>query len=298
MLPSTLRWRGTPLFLCALLMATPATQAQAEAPRRIVSVGGALTEIVFALGAGERVVAVDTTSTYPPAATELPDVGYMRRLSAEPILGLTPDLVMLIENSGPAAALDQLAEAGTPLLRVADRPSLDGVADKITAVAEALELEAEGAALTARLKTQAKLLETALAGVTERPRVLFLLSAGRGAPMAGGTGTSAEAIIELAGGRNAVADFADYKPLSPEAAASLPAEVILVSERTLEALGDEAALAANPAFAGRRVVAMDGMFLLGFGPRTVEAAAELARHLHPDLKLPDLSDPQLVEGAQ
>ena len=265
-----------------------AAPALAEA-ERLISVGGSVTEIVYALGAGDRLVAVDSTSSYPPAADDLPDVGYMRRLSAEPILALQPELLLLVEDAGPQATIDQLRAAGVRIVTLPDEPSLVGVRKKIGQVAAALELPEAGEALVQRIEAAQRDVAEKLMAVSSRPSVLFLLSVGNGAPLAAGRGTSAAGIIELSGGRNALDGFAGYKPLSPEAAAAAQPDVILVTARTLERLGGREALlarpelAASPAASAGRLIAMDALLLLGFGPRTAEAMAKLGQALHPDV---------------
>ena len=255
---------------------------------RIVSVGGAVTEIVYALGMSDRVVAVDSTSRYPEEARSKPDVGYMRRLAAEPILAMGPSLVLAVADAGPPAVLDQLREAGLRVELIPDEPSPRGVLEKIDRVAEVLRRRAKGRVLVARLKAKFNALSRAVAGLPSRPRVLFLLSIGQGgAPLAAGRNTAAAGIIELAGGVNAVAAFEGYKPLSSEAAVAAAPDVILVTNRSLRLLGGPEGLLAIPEIAltpageGRRVVAMDGLLLLGFGPRTAAAVDLLAERLHP-----------------
>jgi len=262
-------------------------------PDRIVAVGGSVTEIVYALGEKDRLIAVDSTSTYPPAAGELPNVGYLRALSAEPILALEPALLLAEPDAGPPSAIEQIRDAGVPVRLVSDRPSPEGVIEKVSEVAAVLDVPDKGEALARRLEREFERLRRDLADIAERPRVLFLLSVGNGAPLAAGRETSAEGIIALAGGRNAVTGYSDYKPLTPEAAVELAPEAILIDSRSLAALGGEDALlarpevAATPAGRAGRVIAMDGMFLLGFGPRTPEAARKLAAALHPGLTLAD-----------
>ena len=252
----------------------------------VVSIGGAITEIAYALGAGDRLVARDSTSVWPEAALALPDVGYLRRLSAEPILAMRPGLILLEADAGPPAALDQLRAAGANVATIPDAPTPAGVVDKVAAVAAALGLEAEGRALAARLEREFAEVRARAAAVEDPPRVLFLLSVGQGAPMAAGRDTSADSIIALAGAANAVAGFEGYKPLSMEAAAGAAPDVLLVTERTLDRLGGRGALLARPEVAatraGRegRLVVMDGLLLLGFGPRAPEAARLLADEIH------------------
>lgn len=264
-----------PGLLLALL---PVWAGGAEA-QRVVAVGGALTEIVYALGEDGRLVATDTTSRHPPPAEDLPKVGYQRSLSAEGVLSLRPDLVLASEDAGPPAALDRIRSAGVRLVTVAGEDSPRGVLDKVKGVAAALGREAAGTALAARLERELDALESLepLAGT----RVLFLLNVGRGAPMVAGHDTSADAIIRLAGAANAMPDHEGYKPISPEGVVLAAPSVILLTARTLELSGGVdgvlrmPGLAHTPAGQARRVVAMDGLLLLGFGPRTAEAARGL-----------------------
>jgi len=260
--------------------------------KRVVSVGGAVTEIVYALGLSDHVIAVDSTSRYPDQVTSKPNVGYMRQLAAEPILALDPSLVLAVEDAGPPAVLDQLREAGLPVVLVPDDPSPRGVLDKVARVAAALDEQEKGRALRTRLETELNALAAAVTRLPVRPRVLFLLSVGGGgAPLAAGRKTSAAGIIELAGGVNAIDAFEGYKPLSPEAAVAAAPDVILVTNRSLGLLGGETGLlsipeiALTPAGQSRRVVAMDGLLLLGFGPRTGVAIEQLAGRLHPGISL-------------
>ncbi|KAA5606429.1 ABC transporter substrate-binding protein [Roseospira marina] len=277
-----------PFAAALLLVALGIVPASAEPPVRVVSVGGAVTEIVYALGMQDRLVAVDATSIYPPAAEDLPDVGYMRQLAAEPILALDPDLVLMIEDSGPPETLAQLEAAGLPIAPIPDTPTIAGVRDKIRRVADALDRPEEGAALAAEVERAYTAVVDRLEGVTHRPRVLFLMAMGGGAPMAAGADTPAAAVIAMAGGQPAVPEMTGFKPLSPEAAAAAAPDVILVPDRTVEALGGAEAILARPELAatpaGRtgRLVSMDIMLLLGFGPRLPEAVADLATELHPD----------------
>ena len=284
-------------LLMALLLAVGLSgPASADDRPRVVSIGGAVTEIVYALEAQDRLVGVDSTSLHPAAAQELPDVGYMRRLSAEPILSLDPELVLATADAGPASALEHLRSAGVEVVDIPDAPSPAGVVDKVRAVAAALDIPERGDALANGLQRRFDRLRARLTGVGETPRVLLFLAAGRGTPMAAGTDTAGDGIIALAHGRNAVQTFTGYKPLSREAVVAAAPDVFLTTQRTLEQLGGRAQLLARPELAstaaGRagRLLVMDGLLLLGFGPRTPQAAARLAEQLHGSLEMPDLSE--------
>ncbi len=261
----------------------------------IVSIGGDVTEIVYALGAGDRVIAVDITSREPKVARDLPQVGYMRQLSAEPILSLSPKLILAVADSGPPPVLDQLKAAGACLVLVPDDHSTEGVLKKVDAVADALGRRAEGDALKSRLAADFAALQSTVAAFKDQPSVLFLFSVGEGAPMVGGRDTSADSIIRLAGGRNAIEDFTEFKPVSSEGLIAAKPDVLLVTELTLEKLGGVEGLlqrtdvAQTPAGKAKRVVAMESLLLLGFGPRTPQAIRDLAVALHPGAAVPDLT---------
>jgi iron complex transport system substrate-binding protein len=292
-------------LLCTLVAAPPARAQVGEPGGRILSLGGAVTEIVYALGAGDRLVGADATSIHPPEAAALPKVGYVRALGAEGILSLDPDRVLATEEAGPPAVIDAVAAAGVPVMRVGAGHGTDVALERISAVGAALGEHRRAAVLRQAVEGDLARLRAALAGAAPtRPRVLFVLGSGRGAPMVAGTGTAAEAMVALAGGVNAVTGYAGYKPLSPEAAAALEPDVILTTAQALEGIGGGAALLGRPEIAltpaGRlgRLVAFDAAYLLGFGPRMAQAARDLAQALHPGLALPELAGPPRADGSR
>jgi iron complex transport system substrate-binding protein len=255
--------------------------------QRVVSIGGAVTEIVAALDAMCRVIATDTTSLYPKAVFDLPRVGYMRALAAEGIVALNPSLVLVSDRSGPEAVLRQIKDAGLDLRLIHDEPQIEAIAPKIIAVGEALNLKAQANALATAVANDIAALRAQVAALKNKPRVLFLLSVARAQPMAGGADTSADAMIRLAGGINA-ATVNGFKPISAESAIDLAPDAILMMNQTLEAAGGIDAvlslpgLAASNAAKHRRVIAMEGTYLLGLGPRVAHAGRDLAAALHPE----------------
>ncbi|AMY68765.1 heme/hemin ABC transporter substrate-binding protein [Frigidibacter mobilis] len=262
----------------------------AAAQERVLAIGGSVTEIVYMLGEQHRLVGRDTTSSYPPEAEALPDVGYMRQLSPEGVLSVSPELILMEAGAGPAETLDTLASAGVKTVTVPDEFSPAGVLAKVRSVAEALGVPEKGEALAADL--DARMQETLAKVAAESgtaPQVLFILGNSGGRLMGAGRDTAAAAMIELAGGVSAIDSFAGYKALTDEAIAVAAPDVILAMERG-EGAGahgsDEyithPALAQTPAGQGEHVVRMPGMFLLGFGPRTPEAIAALHAALYPD----------------
>ena len=273
------------LLLCAApVLAHAADRVEPPGkPARLISVDGAVTEILYALGAEEQLVGVDTTSLYPAATEDVAKVGYKRALSAEGILSLQPDLLLATDDAGPPEVLEQIARAGVNTHRIPDTATVAGLHETIAAVAEVLERAEAGAALSAQLDQELAQLEAATEANRSRPRVLFLLHIGSGNDLAAGRDTAADTVIRLAGGENVLHDaFSGYKPLSAEAALAAAPDAILVTQRNLEQLGsldavlERGALKATPAGQARRVLAMDGPLLLAFGPRLAVAAAQLA----------------------
>lgn len=273
-----------PLLAVALTLASVTARADGG---RVLAIGGSVTEIVFMLGEGDRLVAVDSTSLYPPKARELPNIGYMRTLSAEPILALAPDLVLADGDAGPDAVIDQIEAAGVTLVRLPKTVDIGGVPDKIRTVARALGVEEAGDYMAGQVEAKATALSAEAKMKPNPPRVLFLLSIGKGAPLAAGRNTAAAGIIEAAGGINAVDGYDGYKPLSPEAAVLANPDIILVPNRTLHQMGGTDAilnrpeLSATNAALNRRLVAVDALLVFGFGPRVAEAIELLSDAFHP-----------------
>lgn len=262
-----------------------APAAFAETPSRVIAAGGSVAEIIHALGAGDRLIARDTTSSFPPEVLSLPDIGYVRALSSENLIAMAPDMVIAEHDAGPPEVLDVLQRSGIALVMAPQALDPDGVAAKIDAVATALDLPDAGAALQARVAAQLEQARIAGDGLPRSPRVMFILSMQGGRLLVGGQGTSAEAMILLAGGTNAVTALDGYKPLTDEAAIAANPDLILMMDRGGDHAVVLADIVAHPALRltraaiDQRVVSMDGLYLLGFGPRTGDAALELNAHL-------------------
>lgn len=256
---------------------------------RIVSLNGDITEIIFALGLGDYVVGVDSSATYPPERTKtLPNIGYQRRLSAEGILALNPTLVIGDEASGPPEALAQISAAGVPLAITADPPTLDAPAQKIRFVAQALGIPQRGERLAAQVEAEIARARDLANRITNPPHVLFLYLRGTDVQQVAGLRTPIDVMITAAGGLNAGAEagIVDFKPLSPEVVIAAQPDVILVLTKGLESVGGVdglltiPGLADTPAGKQRRIIAHDDLYLLGMGPRTGQALAELAQEFY------------------
>jgi iron complex transport system substrate-binding protein len=252
---------------------------------RIISLGGDLTEIVYALGAADALIARDSTSGFPDDVLALPDVGYVRALNAEGILALSPTLVIASPEAGPPEAIDQLRAAGVTVVIPPSGFSQDALMARIDVIGEALDQDDAADTLTDRLSRRID--EAAREAKRESsPKVLFLLSGRDGSPMAAGMDTAADAMIALAGGQNVFNTHAGYKAYSFEAMADAQPDVIMMMDHSLAQMGGVDAMRAHPAIgltpAARygRIIASDGSFLLGFGPRLPEAIEFVSDGFH------------------
>ena len=272
--------------LAAPVIANGTESAATKPAQRIVALGGDVTEIVYALGEDRRLVCDDETALYPPAATHLPRVGYLRTLSAEGVLACRPDLILASQDAGPAAAMAQLKSSGVRVVQVTSEHSLDAAALKITTVAQALGTPERGRALLERFESALRATRAELTAYPAHPRALFVMTQGPGGVMAAGRDTAADAMLRLAGADNVAASFRGYKPLTPESAVALSPEVIVIADSAIRALGGEQAIRLRPEFAltpaaeSGRIVSIDALLLLGFGPRTPQALSQLASALH------------------
>lgn len=261
--------------------------ARAEPVADVITIGGSITEIAYALGQGHRLLARDTTSTYPEEAQALPDVGYMRNLSAEGVLVYAPSLIVSEEGAGPPEVIDILEAASVDLHLVPTGYDVDGIGLKIRLVGEALEVPERAEELASQVESALKnAKDRANRSAGDPKRVLFILSTQGGRLLASGSDTGADAIIHLAGAVNAVSGFKGYKNLSDEAVAAAAPDVVLMMDRSGDHTLDDnslfaiPALSATPAAQSRSVVRMNGLYLLGFGPRTAEAVIDLNTALY------------------
>ena len=266
--------------------APAAAPGDAEVPR-VVALGGSVAEAVYALGAGDLLVARDLSATYPAEVLRKPDVGYFRMIGAEGVLSTNPTLVLADPAAGPPEALAQLEAAGVRVVRLPGGSSPDSVKAQVRAVAAALGREEAGEAVVDSLETRLAAVAARVAAAPERPRVLFVLGQGGGALQLAGRDTNADTFIRLAGGANAFPAAEGYTAITPEAVVEAAPDVILLLERTvqvaggLDALLGRADLQLTPAAREGRVVVLPDA-ALAFGPSLGAFAERFARALHPE----------------
>lgn len=260
----------------------------AEAPARIITLSSALTETTDALGLGSRIVATDVTSEFPAYVKKLPKVSRNRSLSVEGIMMYRPDIVLAPENDIPKNIAGQLKKAGIRVVAIRQEFSEKGAARFISEVGAALGVSPVATSLIHNTDQQLQSLKQQLAAGKNTPqKVLFIYARGAGTMSVAGKGSNMDAIIQMAGGRNAVQEFADFKPYSTEALISANPDVILLFDFGASSLGGKNAILKLPGVsltnAGKRqrIVEVDGPLMVNFSTRLPAAIKDLHDKLYP-----------------
>ncbi|TVR18956.1 MAG: hypothetical protein EA396_13215 [Anaerolineaceae bacterium] len=308
------------LLLCALLILTvSASFAQDEIPddsdqivytvvdafgdtvtitptdlERIISIGGAVTEILYDLGMGDNIIAVDVSSIYPPQTADLPTVGYLRFLSAEPVLSYEPSLIITTEDAGPVDTLRLIQSVGIPVLIVPAEDTPEGAAEKIRTVAAGVGKSDEAEAIIEAMRRDIERAQALVEMVETRPRVLFVFAGSNIALGVLGRASGGHQMLELVNVENAITIEDGYIPLTAEAIVAAAPDIILTTSLSVERVGgvenflNLPGISLTPAAQNGRIVyeQMDDLFLLGFTPRLGDAILNLTYLLHEDLPRP------------
>lgn len=267
------------------------TKVTVTSTDRIVPLTGALNEIVFTLGLGKHVVARDITATFEQAA-DLPVVTRAHDVSAESVLSLKPTLVLADTSTGPAEAIDQIRDAGIPLVVVEPARSLTDVGPRIDTVAAALGVKTAGDELKRRTESRIAAVRKSIPEPADgkKPRVAFLYLRGSAAVyLIGGSESGAASLLEAAGAADAGKESGlkkDFTAITSEALAKAAPDAILVMSKGLDSVGGMDGLvkipgvAQTPAGMDRRVVTVDDGVLLNYGPRTDQVLKSLVDQLY------------------
>ncbi|MEU6847054.1 ABC transporter substrate-binding protein [Streptomyces sp. NPDC046716] len=277
----------------------PAEVASADGKRvtvreadRIVPLSGSLSELVFTLGLGKHVVARDITATFDQAK-KLPVVTRNHDVSAESVLSLKPDLVLAEATTGPAEAMQQIRDAGIPVVVIAPATGLSDVGTRIQAVADTLGVPAAGRKLTQRSEDRIAAVRKTIPkpkSAKDRPRVAFLYLRGSASVyLLGGKESGATSLLEAAGAVDAGAASGlkkDFTAITSEALAKAAPDAILVMSKGLESVGGIDGMvkipgvAETPAGVDRRVVSVEDGVLLNYGPRTDQVLRSIVKQLY------------------
>ncbi|MGL5969824.1 MAG: heme/hemin ABC transporter substrate-binding protein [Kluyvera sp.] len=256
-----------------------------QGAQRIVVAGGSLTELIYAMGAGNRVVGVDETTSFPLQTDALPHIGYWKQLSSEGILSLRPDSFITWQDAGPQLVFDQLRAQKVQVITLPRIPAtVDQMYANIDTLAESLGAQEQGKALINDLRQRLAKVAQSSASKAAPVKALFILSAGGSAPQVAGKGSVADAVMALAGAQN-VAKHPQYRSYSAEALIAANPEVIIVTSQMiggdLNRLSTIAGITHTAAWKNQRIVSIDQALILGMGPRVADAVETLHRQFWP-----------------
>jgi len=253
---------------------------QSTSENKIVSLNGAITETIAALGKGGEIVGKDVTSTYPADLTAK-DLGHVGRgMTIEGLMSVNPTLIIGTTKEENPDLMGKIKESGIKLELVDQEYSVEGAKNLIKKVSEII-----GVSEVQNLNDKIDADLAQMQAFEKKPKVLFIYARGAGNLMVAGTGTPMEALIKIAGADNAVTEFADFKPLTPESLIQGNPDVILMFDSGIQSMGGMDGILKVPgieqtnAGKNKKIVTMDGGLMSNFGPRVGEAALELNKKL-------------------
>lgn len=267
-----------------------AANTDASTLERIVSVGGDATEILYALGLDKKIVAVDSTSMYPKDALETKaNVGYLRQLTTEGVLSTGATVLIASAQAGPPDVVRALKSSNIRFETLPGNEAPENISEKVRFVGKIFNVPDKAEALASDVTQRFAALAEKRKAITKKIKAVFILGVNNGRANVAGTGSTADIVLGLAGADNAAASLHGYKPLTDEALISLAPEVIVTMKR--EGGGNAAEFVSalpgykeSPAGKAGRIIEMDGNYLLGFGPRTPQAAEELMASIYSNKK--------------
>lgn len=254
---------------------------------KIITIGGSISETVYALGKGELVIATDASTTFPPAVFKLPRVPYVRNLTSEGILSLGPTLILSSDDANPVSAVQQIRDAEVDMLLIEEEESLEGVINKLEIIGNILSEKEKANEIIEENKSNYALAKELRGTFPTKPTVMFVLAVrGGNSFMIGGKNTGASSMIELAGGKNAFDSFEGYKTATMESILAANPDFILVMQSRFEEIAAGAkntpGVNITTAVQKNQIIGMDGNLLLGFGPRFGSAILDLMKLIHPE----------------
>tara|TARA_B100001996_G_scaffold67342_2_gene48997 strand:+ start:926 stop:1756 length:831 start_codon:yes stop_codon:yes gene_type:complete len=256
----------------------------ASNPSRITVAGGSITEILYFLNEEDKIIAIDVTSNYPKDVKKYPSIGYVRNLSAEGILSLNPTLIIGEDDMGPQNVINQINRTGVEINILTEKHSSEGIIEKIQCIGEIIGRKDKANRLIKDKILPKKIELDELSQLLKDLdiKVMFILNMDSGSPIVGGRETSADGFIEMMGVKNAFNSFEGWKPVGIESIIKASPDYILISNRgahsfgNIEMLNNHHAIKHTPAAKNNNIIALDGMEMLGFGPRTINTALKLS----------------------
>ena len=271
------------VILCSIAIASNACE-KASDPSRITSAGGSVTEIIYLLNAEDNLIAVDVTSNYPPEARKLPSIGYVRQLSAEGVLSLDPTIIIGEDDMGPPSVLDQIKRTQVEITIIPEDHNIEGILKKIECISSVIGINSEAIINNTIIPKISKLNQLIQEG--KKKKIIYILGMQSGSPLVAGNNTSGDGLINISGGINPFSSFEGWKPVGTESIIEASPDLIIISERglngfgTMEDLRMHPALYLTPASQNNKIISIDGMASLGFGPRTIDSAIQVSETLN------------------
>jgi len=268
------------IIILVLSFSLAAERSAAQA-KRIITLSSAISETVNALGYGRRILATDVTSVSPEEINRLPKVSRNRSFSVEAITGFRPDLILVPEGDFSKENLYQFKSLGIRVVTIRQEFSVQGATKFIRQIAAAIGDKARGEQLAQKTENSVNITLSQLKKGNKSPKVLFIYARGVGTMNVAGKGSSMDAIIKLAGGKNAIQEFSDFKPYTTEALVKSNPDIILMFDFGLSSLGGREAFLDLPGVAytnagkNKRIVEMNGPLLINFSNRLPEAIKAL-----------------------
>lgn len=271
------------VLVALLIFSACTTQKEKEVgvtDKRIVSLNGTITEVLFELGENKQLVGVDVTSTYPKKAEKIANLGHISHLNMESVLGLKPTHVLAFDDELDSELKERLKASGITVVSFKRQFTVNGAKQLILDIASWAGKRKQADAIVQQMDRDLE----KVAILKNAPKVLFIYARGAGTLMVGGEGTPIEKVIDLAGGKNVGTGFIQYKPLTGEAVIAANPDVLLMFDSGAQSLGpggvlDIPGVSLTNAGKNKRIVLMDGQLLSGFGPRLGKAVYQLNQAL-------------------
>ncbi|GFD87101.1 hemin ABC transporter substrate-binding protein [Alteromonas marina] len=249
--------------------------------QKLITAGGTITEIVFALGAGERVIAVDQSSQYPEAVKQLPMVGYYRELAAEGVLSFAPDKILAIEGVGREEVIKQIESTGVQVVVYNKPNSTDGLVELIKQLADDLGKAEQAKQIIAKFNAS---LPSETANNTPSVKAVFLLSASDRGLIAAGSETVPQLIFNYAGIENIASEHTGFKGINNEALALHQPDFLVAPRHVVMGAGGKEKFCQSPnlsllkAAQQCKLLVMDSLQSLGMTPRLADAIATVKNY--------------------
>lgn len=253
---------------------------------KIISLSGFTTGLLYDLGYGKQLVGVDVTSVYPAQVNQLPKLGHISQLNAEAILALEPTVIFMEKMEQTPEAITQIENAGVKVVAVPTSSCLYNAVNAANSIKKTISVPSETIeTLQKNIEADSLKLAKALENIEDKPKVLFIYARGAGRLNVGGKKTKTAALIEKAGGVNAIQSFDNYETLTPESLIEGAPDAILMFKSGLASLDGKEGLAKipgisqTPAFKNNKIITIDGHYSL-FNSNVGQGAMEIAKVLH------------------